>query len=170
MVKVLASYLANLGSHLFSTKNLFCGLGWITKSLIIMHLWVPNSQTQIFSTLNAVLLEPMHLDYHPLSLLLLGMCTTTPTLSTCTTPTVQPQGNIYQIPHSTTHWAERCVEMYFFYMSRIEKIGTFPTDVLSFTFFPAQFNPLTFLEIFLSLHYRIFRGRTFQSLVFVQNN
>lgn len=149
MVKVLASYLANSGSHSFSTKDLLCGLGWITKGLIIKHLLVPNSQTQIFSTLGAVLLEPVCLDYHPHSLLLLDMCTTTPMLSTCTATTLQPQGNIYQIPHSTKHHKERCVERCCFYISSIEKVGTFSTDVLSFTFFPAQFKPLTFLEIFL---------------------
>lgn len=147
MVKVLASYLANSALCACSTEDLLCGLGWITKGLIVKHLLVPSSQTQIFSTLAAVLLEPIHVVYHPHSLLLLSMYTT---LSTCTTTaTVQPQGNIYQIPQDTKHQEERCVERSCFYIPSIEKVGTLPTDVLCFTFFPAQFKPLTFLEIFL---------------------
>jgi len=90
------------------------------KCLITKHLLVPNSQTQIFGTLDAVLLEPIHLGYHPQTLLLLCMHTTTPTLSMGTaTPTDQPQGNIYQIPHSTKHQEERCVERCCFSISRI---------------------------------------------------
>lgn len=74
------------------------------------------------------------LDFHPHSLFLQD---TTPTLShSCTaTPTVQPQGNIYQSPPSTKHWEGRCVERCCFYTFSIEEEGTFPPHVLSFQHF-----------------------------------
>lgn len=88
---------------------------------------------------------------------------TAPPLSTCTTRYV------YQISRSTKHQLERGVEKGCFYIQYWEH-RDIAHDVLNFKFFLAQFEPLTFLKVFLITALSDILRLILFRLSFIQNN